>query len=105
LTVLSNGITIVINGNTDEFGQDIMTKTISLKVPDALHKKLERFAKKGRLTKSDLIRTAIETYLNGEEDKVPVSFLAAAGKLLGCVEGPGDLSTNPKYMEGFGKCK
>jgi hypothetical protein len=22
--------------------------------------------------------------------------------IVGCVEGPGDLSTNPKYMEGFG---
>ena len=21
---------------------------------------------------------------------------------VGCIEGPGDLSTNPKYMEGFG---
>ena len=29
--------------------------------------------------------------------------LAAAG-LLGCIEdGPADLSTNPKYMEGFGE--
>jgi hypothetical protein len=26
-----------------------------------------------------------------------------AGDLIGCVEGPGDLSTNPQYMEGFGQ--
>ncbi|UBF30512.1 DUF2281 domain-containing protein (plasmid) [Kovacikia minuta CCNUW1] len=31
-----------------------------------------------------------------------VSVLEAAGDLIGAVEGPGDLSTNPKYMEGFG---
>ncbi len=32
-----------------------------------------------------------------------VSVLEAAGDLIGAVEGPGDLSTNPKYMEGFGQ--
>jgi hypothetical protein len=29
--------------------------------------------------------------------------LEAAQKYAGTVEGPEDLSTNPKYMEGFGK--
>jgi len=32
-----------------------------------------------------------------------VSFLEAASEFIGCLEGPGDLSTNPKYMEGFGE--
>jgi len=32
-----------------------------------------------------------------------ISFLDAAREFIGCVEGPGDLSTNPKYMEGYGK--
>lgn len=31
------------------------------------------------------------------------SALEAAGDLVGCVEGPEDLSTNKKYMEGFGQ--
>ncbi len=31
------------------------------------------------------------------------SFLEAAGGLIGCLDGPGDLSTNPKYFEGFGR--
>lgn len=30
------------------------------------------------------------------------SFLEAAGDLIGCLDGPGDLSMNPKYFEGFG---
>ncbi len=29
-----------------------------------------------------------------------MSALEAAGDLVGCVEGPGDLSTNKKYLEG-----
>lgn len=31
-----------------------------------------------------------------------ISALEAAGDLVGCVEGPEDLSTNPEYMQGFG---
>ena len=31
------------------------------------------------------------------------SALAAAGDLVGCVEGPSDLSTNKAYMAGFGQ--
>jgi Protein of unknown function (DUF2281) len=31
-----------------------------------------------------------------------VSALTAAQEFAGCVEGPEDLSTNKKYMEGFG---
>jgi hypothetical protein len=30
------------------------------------------------------------------------SFLEAAGDLIGCLEGPGDLSTNPKYLRALG---
>jgi hypothetical protein len=33
----------------------------------------------------------------------PPTATELAGDLVGCVEGPGDLSTNPKYMEGFGR--
>jgi hypothetical protein len=31
-----------------------------------------------------------------------ISFLEAARDIIGSVEGPGDLSTNKAYMEGFG---
>jgi hypothetical protein len=33
----------------------------------------------------------------------PGSLLEAASQWIGSVEGPGDLSTNKKYMEGFGQ--
>jgi hypothetical protein len=42
-----------------------------------------------------------ETVISSEESKV--SFLEAAREFIGSVEGPGDLSTNPKYMQGYGK--
>ena len=31
-----------------------------------------------------------------------VSVFEAAGDLIGCVEGPSDLSTNQRHMEGYG---
>lgn len=38
------------------------------------------------------------------EQKQPISALELAGDLVGCLEGgPPDLSTNKKYMEGFGQ--
>ena len=75
-------------------------KTISLKLPAALSVKLERAAKQRGQSKSEVVRVALEHFLKGER---PLSALDLAGDLVGCGVGPGDLSTNPKYMEGFGK--
>lgn len=75
-------------------------KTLSLKLPPRLSAKLDRAAKQRGQTKSELVRAALEQFLNGER---PMSALELAGDLVGSCEGPGDLSTNPKYMEGYGK--
>ena len=81
-------------------------KTISLKLPAGLHAKLDRAAKQSKQSKSEVVRAALEQYLNGAQpgrsDRT-LSALQLAGDLVGCAEGPGDLSTNPKYMEGFGQ--
>jgi len=79
-------------------------KTISLKLPERLLRRLESAARERGESKSELVRTALEQMLNGAgTGKGPVSALDLAGDLVGCGEGPGDLSTNPKYMEGFGR--
>lgn len=75
-------------------------KTVSLKLPPDLRFKLDRAAKQRGQSKSEVVRAALEQFLNGER---PMSALELAGDLVGCAEGPGDLSTNPKYMEDFGK--
>lgn len=41
-----------------------------------------------------------ETRSLGEE---PKSFAEVARASIGAVKGPGDLSTNPAYMEGYGQ--
>ncbi len=38
---------------------------------------------------------------NGKEDGI--DMLHALRDFIGCVEGPGDLSTNKKYFEDFGR--
>lgn len=78
-------------------------KTISLKLPELLHAKLVRRAKSRKQTKSDIVRDALEQLLNGTRPTKTISALELAGDLVGSCNGPGDLSTNPKYMEGFGK--
>jgi hypothetical protein len=79
-------------------------KTISLKVTEDLLRKLERTARERGQSKSEVVRAALEQFLNGAGPaQRPMSALELAGDLVGCVEGPGDLSTNPKYMEGFGE--
>ncbi len=78
-------------------------KTISLKLPAGLHARLERTAKQKNQSKSDVVRAALEQFLNGEGAIPPGSLVEACQPWIGCVAGPGDLSTNPKYMEDFGK--
>jgi len=75
-------------------------KMLSLKLPPGLSVKLERAAQQRGESKSELVRAALEQYLKAER---PISALELAGDLVGRGEGPGDLSTNPKHMEGFGK--
>lgn len=80
-------------------------KTISLKLPDALERKLVATVKQRGVAKSDVVREALTHYLTGtataaHED----SLLAHAGNLAGCVtDAPADASTNPRYLDDFGR--
>ncbi|MFN0055796.1 MAG: ribbon-helix-helix protein, CopG family [Planctomycetales bacterium] len=76
-------------------------KTISFRLSSRVHAKLDRAAKHGKRTKSDVVREALDRFLNGKpsvKSRRTVSALELAGDLVGCVAGPGDLSTNPKYL-------
>ena len=79
-------------------------KTLSVKIPDPLAKWLLGEAKQSRRSRSDLVREALEAKRRGNAGKQTKRSLADA--LLDCggtFDGPGDLSTNPRHMEGFGK--
>ena len=78
-------------------------KTISLKLPEHLERELAARAKREGRTKSALIRQAIETYLSRGAKPMEGSFLELAGDLIGCLEGPGDLSYNKQHLQELGR--
>lgn len=78
-------------------------KSVSLKLPDAVAAQLEALAKRRGASKSEVIRDALAVYLSSNQPNLPGSFLELAKDLVGIVDGPPDLSTNPQYMEGFGR--
>jgi ribbon-helix-helix CopG family protein len=75
----------------------------SLKLPRDLDARLSVAARRRRTTKSALVREAIESHLGGAAIAAEGSVLDLVHDLVGCVEGTGDLSYNPRRMRGFGR--
>lgn len=76
---------------------------LTVKVPAKLQKRLKAAANKRKTTQETIIREALELYLKQDKVKVAGSILDLTRDLVGSCEGPEDLSTNKKYMEGFGR--
>ncbi len=78
--------------------------TVSLKIPPSLDRTVAEVAKSRRVSKSALIREALERYLaTGPASPAKASFLALAKDYAGCVDGPPDLSSNPDLLAGYGE--
>jgi hypothetical protein len=89
----------------DNCDMSVDPKTISLS--DAQRRVLAELSDKSGKPWPEVFTEALSTYrpkpaTNGNAAE---SFSAAAERpgLVGCVEGPADLSTNANYMEGFGE--
>jgi hypothetical protein len=79
-------------------------QTISLKLPDTLLARLEEESRLRHTNKSALVRAALERELAPRKTGAEPSCYDLARDLAGSIKGvPGDIATNPKYMEGFGK--
>jgi len=78
-------------------------KTLSLKLPETLAARLTAAARNSGRTKSALVREVLEDYLANDKGVRAGSCLELIADLVGCVEGPGDLSFNKKHMRGFGQ--
>lgn len=76
-------------------------KTLTVKVPDKLHAKLEAVAAQRRESKSAVVRAAIAGVL--EATTTSYSCLDLARDLRGCAEGPADLSYDKKHLRGYGR--
>ena len=78
-------------------------KSVSLKVPDELHAKLATLAAQRNVGKSEVLRAALEAYFGEPVNGSEPTCADLAGNLIGCLEGPADLATNPKHMRGYGR--
>ena len=78
-------------------------KTITVKLPDGVDARLTAAAQQRWTTKSAIVRAALDEALarNGKAGRA--SALALARGLVGCVAGPGDLSTSKARLAGFGR--
>lgn len=76
-------------------------RAVSLKLPDQLDQKITALARRRRSNRSAVIREALEAFTSRRSAKASVT--AAAGDLVGSLEGPTDLATAPEHFAGFGK--
>jgi hypothetical protein len=74
-------------------------RTVSFKLPELLVRTLEELAHRRQTSRSALVREALQALV---AQGAP-SFGAAAADLVGSVEGPSDLATNPRHLRDFGR--
>ncbi len=79
---------------------------ITVRVPKPLAARLRQRSRMKGQTSSELVRIALEKFLEESKTERTAYDLAKEAGIIGCADGlPADLSTNPKYFEGFGKSK
>jgi Ribbon-helix-helix protein, copG family len=76
--------------------------TITCKVSERLNAQLEALARRRRLSKSAILREALESKIKAAARLAVPSAYDLVKHLCGSLRGPKDLSTNPKHMRGFG---
>lgn len=74
-------------------------RTVSFKLSEQLDDALSELARRRKSSRSALVREALEALAKGTRRSVT----AAVDELVTPVEGPADLSTNPKHMIGYGR--
>jgi predicted transcriptional regulator len=74
---------------------------ISLKLPEALNRQLTELAVRHKTTRSAVLRAALEAFASASASAGSVTSLAA--DLAGSLEGPKDLSTAARHLDGYGR--
>jgi hypothetical protein len=75
-------------------------KTITVKLPETLAAWLAQRARELGRPKSELVREALQRASDGS---IGANCHDVLSDICGVVDGPKDLSTNPKYFADFGK--
>jgi predicted DNA-binding protein len=83
---------------------DVKDQRITVRLSPDMRRRLKVAARRGGTRESDLVRDAVERRLAAEEHSLSAFDHAKNAGLIGAVKrSPRDLSTNPKYFEGFGE--
>jgi Arc/MetJ-type ribon-helix-helix transcriptional regulator len=79
--------------------------TLTIKIPPDLNAGVGPARVREYLSKSEVVRRAVAAYLAQPDAAAQqASALAQAGDLVGCfIGGPRDLSSNPRYLDDFGR--
>jgi predicted transcriptional regulator len=76
---------------------------ITVRVSRDTRRRLQAAARRSGKRESDIVRDAVELHLTAEEHTPTAYDYAQKAGLIGAAKGTlRDLSTNPKYFDGFG---
>ncbi|OGL13639.1 MAG: hypothetical protein A3K12_07400 [Candidatus Rokubacteria bacterium RIFCSPLOWO2_12_FULL_71_19] len=79
------------------------TRTLTVKLPARLEVQLAATAAHRGVSKSSVVRRALEAALARDRKPRARSFASVARDLAGCVSGPVDLSHHPRHLRGYGR--
>jgi Arc/MetJ-type ribon-helix-helix transcriptional regulator len=77
--------------------------TVTLKLPPGLAARLNGAVKRRGRSRSALVREALDAHLDRADEATTESCLDLARDLAGSLEGPADLSFNPRHLRGYGR--
>ncbi len=77
-------------------------RVITLKMPDDLAARLTTLARRRGVSRSELVRIALGSYLGGDGGR-SANAADLALDLIGRFRGPHDLSHHPRHGKSFGK--
>lgn len=79
------------------------SQLVTLKLPRALAGRLRALSRKNGRPQAELLREGLALRLKAESSRGVGSVLDLIDDLVGSLEGPSDLGSNPKHLRGFGK--
>ena len=96
----------MLSDKSVKMSDTMSSQRITIRISESLVKRLKKHAgMKGR-SESVLVREALENYLGEASASDSAYDLAREASLIGCVRGgSSDLSTNRRYLKGFGESR
>jgi len=76
--------------------------TITCKIPEKLDAELESLARRRRVSKSAIVRQALERHIRQGPKVSAPRAIDLVKSLCGSLHGPRDLSSHPRHLEGLG---